>query len=76
MQNLTLAIRERRLPGGFAAALLAVLVFATSASGQNFSAWSPAVNLGPVVNTTSDDGCPFITKSGLSLYFRSNRPGG
>ena len=71
-----LSICGRRLPGGFAAALLAVLVFATSANGQNFSAWSPAVNLGPVVNSTSYEACPTIAPTGLSLYFRSNRPGG
>ena len=75
MQNLTPTIGGRRLYGGFAAALLAVLVSAASANGQNFSPWSPAVNLGPVVNSTSYDACPFISKSGLSLYFRSNRPG-
>ncbi len=76
MQKLTLSIGGCRPLGGLAAALLAVVVFAASANGQNFSAWSPAVNLGPVVNSTSFDGCPFISKSGLSLYFRSNRPGG
>jgi Tol biopolymer transport system component len=41
-----------------------------------FSVWSAAVNLGPVVNSSSYDACPTISKDGLSLYFRSNRPGG
>ena len=70
------SIGGRGLRRGFAAALLAVIVSATSANGQNFSAWGPAVNLGPVVNSTSYDACPFISQSGLTLYFRSNRPGG
>jgi Tol biopolymer transport system component len=42
----------------------------------NFSAWSAPVNLGPTVNSPQYDACPTIAKSGLSLYFRSNRPGG
>jgi Tol biopolymer transport system component len=46
-----------------------------------FSEWSAPVNLGPVVNAAGDwrtayDACPTIAKSGLSLYFRSNRLGG
>ncbi len=41
-----------------------------------FTAWSAAVNLGNVVNSTSYDACPTISKDGLSLFFRSNRPGG
>jgi Tol biopolymer transport system component len=41
-----------------------------------FSDWSAPVNLGPIVNSPSYDACPTIAKSGLSLYFRSNRPGG
>jgi Tol biopolymer transport system component len=41
-----------------------------------FTEWSAAVNLGPVVNSPSYDACPTISKSGTSLYFRSNRPGG
>ena len=41
-----------------------------------FSAWSAAINLGPVVNSSSYDACPTISKDGLSLYFRSNRSGG
>jgi hypothetical protein len=41
-----------------------------------FTPWTAPVNLGTVVNSTSYDACPTISKSGLSLYFRSNRPGG
>ncbi len=49
--------------------------FATLAKAQHFSDWSAPVNLGPVVNTVSSDGGPFITKNGRSLYFASNRSG-
>src|SRR5437879_13870877 len=41
-----------------------------------WSAWSVPVNLGAVVNSTSNDQHPSISKDGLSLYFVSNRPGG
>jgi Tol biopolymer transport system component len=41
-----------------------------------FSDWSAPVSLGSVVNSaTAYDACPTISKDGLSLYFRSNRPG-
>lgn len=33
--------------------------------------WGPAVNLGPVINTSGDEETPFITDSGKSLYFSS-----
>jgi Tol biopolymer transport system component len=38
--------------------------------------WGPPENLGPTVNTPSDDGPGCISADGLSLYFASNRPGG
>ncbi|HWC73310.1 MAG TPA: hypothetical protein VG454_05165 [Gemmatimonadales bacterium] len=41
-----------------------------------FAAWEPPVNLGPVVDTNSVDGCPYVSKDNLTLYFASNRPGG
>ena len=55
---------------------LGVTVSATSAGEEQFSAWSQAVNVGPIVNSPYYDACPTISKNGLSLYFRSNRPGG
>jgi serine/threonine protein kinase/Tol biopolymer transport system component len=39
-------------------------------------AWGPAENLGPIVNTASNDWGASITVDGLELYFYSNRPGG
>jgi hypothetical protein len=41
-----------------------------------FSDWSEPVNLGPAINTPSDDYHPAISNDGLTLYFTSNRPGG
>ena len=38
--------------------------------------WGPPTNLGPVVNSTSDEMGPCISYDGLELYFQSNRPGG
>lgn len=41
-----------------------------------FSDWSTPVNLGPVVNSASEDLEVATSKDGLSLYIASNRPGG
>lgn len=41
-----------------------------------FSDWSEPVNLGPVVNSPSNEIEVSISKDGLSLYIASNRPGG
>jgi Tol biopolymer transport system component len=38
--------------------------------------WGEPTNLGPMVNSSSDDGSPGISADGLSLYFSSGRPGG
>jgi Tol biopolymer transport system component len=53
-----------------------MLPFGLDARAQDFTEWAPAINLGPEVNTTLTDGCPFISKDGRRLYFASNRPGG
>ena len=45
-------------------------------SAQQFTDWSPPVNLGPVVNSSFNDQHPAISPDGLSLYFVSDRPGG
>lgn len=45
-------------------------------SDAEFSSWSAPVNLGPVINSPSTEQAPFLSKDGLSLFFRSNRPGG
>ena len=38
--------------------------------------WSPPENLGDGVNSPFDDGSPFVSADGLSIVYRSNRPGG
>jgi len=40
------------------------------------SDWGPPVNLGPPINTSSNDLTPWIAQDGLELYFSSARPGG
>ena len=39
-------------------------------------AWGEPLNLGPVVNSSSWDACPWVSPDGLELYFCSNRSGG
>jgi Tol biopolymer transport system component len=78
---------ERRFPKGLAALALSGLfvlglpALPTADDPPRFSEWSTPVDLGPIVNAWGDmtvayDACPTISKSGLSLFFRSNRPGG
>ncbi|MGH7428300.1 MAG: hypothetical protein ACREJ4_08075 [Candidatus Methylomirabilaceae bacterium] len=38
--------------------------------------WSTPVNLGPVVNSTADEGSALLSFDETALYFTSNRPGG
>jgi outer membrane protein OmpA-like peptidoglycan-associated protein len=40
------------------------------------SGWSPAVNLGPSINTAGDDMSPTIAPDGQTLFFSSNGRGG
>ncbi len=35
--------------------------------------WTPAKSLGPVINSTADDSCPFVSRDGRTLYFSSER---
>jgi hypothetical protein len=56
--------------------LLAGLACAPMSNAQQFSDWSAAVNLGPVVNSGFTDQHPAISKDGLRLYISSDRPGG
>ncbi len=61
---------------GWTFLLLVAPVWVLPAGAQQFSEWSAPVNLGPTVNSASNDAGSFISKDGLSLYFNSNRPGG
>jgi len=53
------------------AAFLIVLT-GQPAVAQRYSDWSAPVNLGQVINTAGIDGCPSVTKDGLTLLFMSN----
>jgi Tol biopolymer transport system component len=73
MSTLTSSGAGRLFLGGSAAVLLAFLVLAAPVSPPQFTPWGKAVPVGPPINETtnlSDDGCPFISKNGLDLYFR------
>ena len=76
MKKLVVAVMMIAMPTFMAVVLLGVTASTASADEKKFSDWSQAVNLGPVVNSSDYDACPTISKDGLSLYFRSNRPGG
>lgn len=39
-------------------------------------AWGTPINLGPTLNTASNDYCPWVTPDGMRLIFVSNREGG
>lgn len=41
-----------------------------------FDLWSAPVNLGPTVNSQSNDQAPAISSDGETLFFASDRPGG
>src|SRR6266852_3484845 len=55
---------------------MAVISPANAKGLGKFSRWSAPVNLGPAVNSSSDDYHPAISRDGLSLYLTSTRPGG
>ena len=63
------------LSGSLICCLLWLVGQGTAAFGQQFSAWSAPINLGPMVNTTALEGCPAISRDDLTLYFASNRAG-
>jgi Tol biopolymer transport system component len=41
-----------------------------------FDLWSAPVDLGPGVNSVSNDQAPAISSDGETLFFASDRPGG
>jgi len=43
---------------------------------DRFDDWTPPVNLGDTVNSSSQEILPALSKNGSSLYFASDRPGG
>ncbi len=72
--------QSRHLGRLFLLPILSILVLALGAAAllaaPRYSEWSPPVNLGPLVNSGSNEAGPALSKDGLSLYFQSNRPGG
>ena len=54
------------VPGGFGGS--DIWVSHRNANGQ----WGPAQNLGPEINTTGNEGSPFIHADNQTLYFNSN----
>ncbi len=63
--------RIRLLLVGF----IAAVVLGGGIAKADFTFGTPT-NLGPPVNTSANDGGPSISADGLSLYFKSRRPGG
>ena len=63
--------RKRLVLFGFVAAI----VLGGGSANAEFI-WGTAVNLGPNVNSSSNDAGPNISADGLTLYFSSNRSGG
>ena len=55
-----------------AALLISLLVPGRAIFSQRYSEWSAPLNLGQTINTVAFDGCPSLTKDGLSLLFMSN----
>jgi Tol biopolymer transport system component len=50
-----------------------IFLLALTSHAQDFSGWSAPENLGEAINTSALDGCPYISKDGLSLFFATNR---
>jgi len=68
--------KTQQLSSTIACALLAAWLACGSAVAQQFSAWSPPVNLGPSINTQFSEFHSAISGDGLTLFFASDRPGG
>jgi hypothetical protein len=68
--GLTLLFLSRR-PGGYGDFDL----YMTTRATKN-SPWGQAVNLGPKINSSGNDGNGGMSPDGLELYIGSNRPGG
>jgi hypothetical protein len=58
------------------AALAAAVFLPALVAAQQYSAWSPALNLGSPVNSPAAEGCAFVAKSELTLFVVSTRGDG
>ena len=45
-------------------------------STEIYSEWSSPINVGPPVNTESNDNYAILSRDELTMYFTSDRPGG
>jgi len=70
-QNGLILVFSSNRPGGFGNIDLWV-----STRASTVDPWGVPCNLGPTVNSGSDDRAPFFSHIGNSLYFASNRTGG
>lgn len=59
-----------------ASALLLMMLVSEPSNAQRFGNWEIPTNIGTPINSPSLEGCPFISKDGLTLYFASNRASG
>jgi len=69
--GLTLYFNSDR-PGGYGS----FFDIYTTTRATKDSPWGPAMNTGPMVNSSDSDTNPWISADGLELYFGSFRPGG
>lgn len=72
-------MNHHSVPRKLIAVLLYMALFSLSLSvnAQEYSDWSAPQRLGPEINTAGIlEGCPFISKDNLTLFFASNRAGG
>ena len=68
--GLSLYLNSNR-PGGYGG----YDVYAATRESTN-TGWGQVLNIGPNVNSSADDGFPWISPDNLELYFGSHRPGG
>lgn len=66
--------RKMAAGGLTCAVLVASALLVVADIEDQYSDWSAPDNLGPTVNSASNDAGSFISKDGLSFYFNSNRP--
>lgn len=59
-----------------AIACFVVFTIPSSVGAQRYSAWGAPENVGPPVSSAGSEGCAFISKDNLLLFFASVRAGG
>lgn len=73
---MTISVRSLLLTNVSVVALVAFVLLGRSTTAQQVSSWSVPENLGPAINSASNEQHPALSPDGLSLYFSSDRPGG